>query len=239
VRALQQAQVALHENKKIPVVVLVSGQDGAGKGETINLLYEWMDPRFLTTLAFSTPVTKSGNARPCGATGAACRPRGAWAFLPVRGIRTRSASAFWTKSPLKELDAQADQINRFEAMLVNEGALVLKFWFHLTQEGQIKRLKALEKDPRTAWRVTQWNWDRLKTYDKLQDAAGHLLRMTNTPWAPWVVIEARRPLPQPDRGANCAAGLAKEGGQHTPGQPRWRPWCGWIPTTAPCCRRWT
>ncbi|MBP8054114.1 MAG: polyphosphate:AMP phosphotransferase, partial [Burkholderiaceae bacterium] len=90
---------------------------------------------------------------------------------------------------LKELDAQADQINRFEAMLVNEGALVLKFWFHLTQKGQIKRLKALEKDPRTAWRVTQWNWDRVKTYDKLQNAAGHLLRLTNTPWAPWVVIE--------------------------------------------------
>jgi polyphosphate:AMP phosphotransferase len=53
----------------------------------------------------------------------------------------------------------------------------------------VKRLKALEKDPRTAWRVTQWNWDRLKTYDKLQDVAGHLLRLTNTPWAPWVVVE--------------------------------------------------
>ena len=53
--ALQQAQVALQEKKKFPVVVLVSGQDGAGKGETINLLYEWMDTRFLTTLAFSAP----------------------------------------------------------------------------------------------------------------------------------------------------------------------------------------
>jgi polyphosphate:AMP phosphotransferase len=87
------------------------------------------------------------------------------------------------------MDARADQINRFEEMLVNEGAIVLKFWFHLTKDGQRKRLKALESDPRTAWRVTQWNWDRLKTYDKLQEVAGHLLRMTNTPWAPWVVIE--------------------------------------------------
>jgi polyphosphate:AMP phosphotransferase len=88
-----------------------------------------------------------------------------------------------------DLDQRMDQINRFEAMLVNEGALVLKFWFHLTKEGQRTRLKALEKDPHTAWRVTKWNWDRLKTYDKLQDVAGHFLRMTNSPWAPWVVVE--------------------------------------------------
>jgi len=53
--ALQDAQYDLKENGKIPVVVLVSGQDGAGKGETINILYEWMDPRFISTLAFSAP----------------------------------------------------------------------------------------------------------------------------------------------------------------------------------------
>jgi polyphosphate:AMP phosphotransferase len=74
-------------------------------------------------------------------------------------------------------------------MLVDEGALVLKFWFHLTKDGQKQRLKALSADPRTAWRVTQWNWDRLKTYDQLQEVAGHLLRVTNTAAAPWVVVE--------------------------------------------------
>jgi polyphosphate:AMP phosphotransferase len=47
----------------------------------------------------------------------------------------------------------------------------------------------LEKDPRTAWRVTPWSWERLKSYDKLQEAAGHILRMTNTAWAPWIIVE--------------------------------------------------
>lgn len=187
--ALQQAQVALHEKNKFPVVVLVSGQDGAGKGETINVLYEWMDPRFLSTLAFSLPSDEERERPPMWRY---------WRSLPPKG-RMGIFAGSWYSDPirqrilddisLKELDAQADQINRFEAMLVNEGALVLKFWFHLTKQGQVKRLKALEKDPRTAWRVTQWNWDRLKTYDKLQDVAGHLLRVTNTPWAPWMVIE--------------------------------------------------
>lgn len=187
--ALLAAQVDLHEGKKIPVVVLVSGQDGAGKGETINVLYEWMDARFLSTLAFSAPTDEERERPPMWRY---------WRALPPKG-RVGIFAGSWYSEPirqriedeisLKELDAQADQINRFEAMLVGEGALVLKFWFHLTKEGQVKRLKALEKDPRTAWRVTQWSWDRLKTYDKLQDAAGHLLRMTNTPWAPWMVVE--------------------------------------------------
>jgi polyphosphate:AMP phosphotransferase len=187
--ALLEAQAQLQENKKIPVVVLISGQDGAGKGETINVLYEWMDPRFISTLAFSMPTDEERERPPMWRY---------WRSLPPKG-RVGIFAGSWYSDPirqrildevsLKELDAQADQINRFEAMLVNEGALVLKFWFHLTKEGQVKRLKALEKDPRTAWRVTQWNWDRLKTYDKLQDVAGHLLRLTNTPWAPWVVVE--------------------------------------------------
>ena len=40
---------------RFPVVILISGVDGSGKGETINVLYEWMDPRYLSTLAFSAP----------------------------------------------------------------------------------------------------------------------------------------------------------------------------------------
>jgi polyphosphate:AMP phosphotransferase len=187
--ALQDAQWDLKENGKIPVVVLVSGQDGAGKGETINVLYEWMDPRYISTLAFSAP-TDEEKQRPFMWR--------YWRALPPKG-RVGIFAGSWYSSPIHDsiegllskadVDARIDQINRFEEMLVNEGALVLKFWFHLTKDGQRRRLKALEKDPRTAWRVTKWNWDRLKTYDKLQDVVGHVLRMTNTPWAPWTIIE--------------------------------------------------
>ena len=88
-----------------------------------------------------------------------------------------------------ELDERLDDINRFEAMLVNEGALVLKFWFHLSKDGQKTRLKALEKNPNTAWRVTKQSYERLKTYDKLQEVAGHVLRVTNTAKAPWIIVE--------------------------------------------------
>ena len=188
--ALLDAQFELSSQKNTSVLVLISGQDGSGKSETINLLYEWMDPRYLTTLAFEEP-TDEERERPV-----------MWRFwhrLPPKG-RIGVLSGSWYSEPiqrriagemsLSRLDARIDQVNRFEAMLANEGVLVLKFWLHMTKPAQEARFKRLEADPRTAWRITPAHWESLKTYDQLQDVAGHVLRMTNTTWAPWTIVEA-------------------------------------------------
>src|SRR3990167_783711 len=145
--ALLEAQVSLQEHKKIPVVVLISGQDGAGKGETINVLYEWMDPRFISTLAFSLPTDEEHERPPMWRY---------WRSLPPKG-RVGIFAGSWYSDPIRErieglislheLDARADPINRFEAMLANEGALVLKFWFHLTKDAQRLARDAVELGP--------------------------------------------------------------------------------------------
>ncbi|MFC5300076.1 polyphosphate:AMP phosphotransferase [Azospira restricta] len=186
---LLDVQYDLLEKRDFPVIILVSGVDGSGKSETINLLYAWMDPRHISTLAFSAP-TDEERERPFMWR--------YWRALPAKG-KIGVFAGSWYSQPIAdrisrkmkraELEETLDEINRFEAMLVNEGALVLKFWFHLSEAGQKTRLKALEKDPRTAWRVTKASWDRLKTYDALQDVAGHVLRVTNTAHAPWTIIE--------------------------------------------------
>jgi len=187
--ALLDVQFDVLQKKEFPVVILISGVDGSGKGETINLLYSWMDPRHISTLSFSAPSDEEAARPPMWRY---------WRALPAKG-KVGIFAGSWYSQPIAdrisghmrraELDERLDDINRFEAMLVNEGALVLKFWFHLSKDSQKKRLKALEKDPRTAWRVTPESYDRLKTYDKLQDVAGHVLRVTNTAKAPWIIVE--------------------------------------------------
>jgi len=188
--ALLEAQFELRKKGEFQVLVLVSGVDGAGKGETVNALYGWMDPRFLSTRAFAAPTQEElahpfmwrfwRELPPKGRIGIFF---GSWYSMPIhRRIIREIDNAF--------LDQRIDQINRFEAMLANEGALILKIWLHLTKEGQKKRFKALEKDPRTAWRVTSESRYRLKTYDKFHEVASHVLRLTNTSWAPWVVVES-------------------------------------------------
>lgn len=187
--ALLEAQFHLRENGTFPVVILISGVDGSGKGETINTLYEWMDPRYLSTHAFSAPTAEE-RAHPSMWR--------YWRALPPKG-KIGIFSGSWYSQPIaervdndisrSEFDQRMAQLNRFEEMLVNEGALVLKFWVHLAKDAQRERLKAIEADPLTKWRVTKETWDRLKTYDKLQEVAGHLMRTTNTPWAPWIIVE--------------------------------------------------
>ena len=186
---LLDVQFDMLQKREFPVVILISGVDGSGKGETINLLYSWMDPRHISTLAFSAPNDEERE-----------RPYmwRYWRALPPKG-KIGIFAGSWYSQPItdringkmhrSELDQVLDDINRFEAMLVNEGALVLKFWFHLSKDAQKKRLKALEKDPRTAWRVTKASYDRLKTYDQLQQVAGHVLRVSNTAHAPWIIVE--------------------------------------------------
>ncbi|MBL8418674.1 MAG: polyphosphate:AMP phosphotransferase [Dechloromonas sp.] len=187
--ALLDIQYDMLEKKEFPVIILISGVDGSGKGETINLLYSWMDPRHISTLAFSEPSDEE-TSRPFMWR--------YWRALPPKG-KVGIFAGSWYSQPIADriagkmrrtaLDEQLENINHFEAMLLNEGALVLKFWFHLSKDGQKKRLKALESDPRTAWRVTKESYDRLKTYDKLQEVAGHVLRVTNTAKAPWIIVE--------------------------------------------------
>lgn len=187
--ALLDAQLDLLEHKKFPVILVVGGVDGAGKGETINLLTEWMDPRPIRTHAMSAP-TDEDRERP--------RMWRFWRILPPKGT-IGILFGSWYTDPIVErvmgdiktagLDQRIEEINRFERMLTDEGALILKFWFHLSKARQKKRLKALAEDPRTRWRVTDLDWERFRLYDRFRDVSEHTLRMTSTAEAPWLVIE--------------------------------------------------
>ena len=90
--ALLAAQVDLFEQHRTPVVVLISGQDGAGKGETINQLYEWMDPRFISTLAFSQPSDEERERPPMWRY---------WRSLPPKG-RIGMFAGSWYSDPIRE-----------------------------------------------------------------------------------------------------------------------------------------
>tara|TARA_R110000782_G_scaffold34907_1_gene83390 strand:+ start:255 stop:689 length:435 start_codon:yes stop_codon:yes gene_type:complete len=72
-----------------PVIVLFAGVDGAGKSESVNLINEWMDPRWLVTRAYDKPSDEERERRSSGAIGATCRPtEGSGCSFPP-GIRSR------------------------------------------------------------------------------------------------------------------------------------------------------
>ena len=178
---------------KVPVIILVAGVDGAGKSETVNTLNEWMDPRHIQTHGLDEPSDEERE-----------RPHmyRYWRMLPPRG-KIGIFDGSWYTWPIferahgriktSELDQDMARVARFEQMLIHEGALVLKFWMHLGKEVQRKRLKSLEKDPLTRWRVTPRDWKHFEMYDTFRQVAERALRFTSTADAPWMVVEATDP----------------------------------------------
>ena len=82
---------------------------------------------------------------------------------------------------------------RFERMLLDEGALILKFWLHLSKDVQKKRLEKLEQNPDTRWRVTETEWAHFKFYDQFRKISERVLMHTSTPDAPWIIVEGTDP----------------------------------------------
>ncbi len=187
--ALLEAQIDLAKLAKFQVIILISGVDGAGRGDTVNLLNEWMDPRFIETHGMGDPSDEELDRPmmwrfwralpPKGKTGVFL---GSWYTWPILN-RVRGT----TKTA--DLDQSLERAKRLERMLVDEGALVLKFWMHLSKDKQEKRLKLLEADPKTRWRVTQRDWKHFKLYDRFRRVHESVIRHTSTAEAPWIIVE--------------------------------------------------
>ncbi|MBI5938344.1 MAG: polyphosphate:AMP phosphotransferase [Betaproteobacteria bacterium] len=187
--ALLDVQFDFAAAKKFETVILVGGVDGAGRSETVNLLNEWMDPRHIEVHGMGEPSDEERERPPMWRF---------WRVLPPVG-RIGVFMGSWYSWPIVDyvygnIDKEAyhdkiERIARFEKMLVDEGALLIKYWFHLSKDGQRKRLKSLEKDPRTRWRVSERDWKHFELYEKFHEADEQALRMTSTAEAPWYIIE--------------------------------------------------
>jgi len=191
--ALLHAQYDLKENGRFPVLILIAGVEGAGKGETVNLLHEWMDPRHIVTHAFSEPSDEERERPAQWRFWRALPPKGkvgiffgAWHTAPiVQRVLGRIGEAEFTQ--------QIAEIVRLEKMLTDEGVLLLKYWFHLSRPQQKKRLRSLEKDPETRWRVTEQEWEYFRLYKKFVRVCEPFLRRTSTGEAPWIVVPGADP----------------------------------------------
>ena len=190
---LLDVQYELSKNGKFPVIILFSGVRGAGKGETVNLLNEWMDPRHIHTHAFDNPTDEERERPPMWRYWRALPPKGkigmlfgSWYTAPIIGrvFKTTKRS---------DMTQSIEEIRHFERMLADDGALILKFWFHLSKKAQRQRLKSLQSDPETRWRVTDRDWDFFKYYDRFYEVSEDTLRETSTAWAPWTVVEGSDP----------------------------------------------
>jgi polyphosphate:AMP phosphotransferase len=186
---LLQLQQELRKQARFPVIILFSGVDAAGKGETVNILSEWMDPRWLVTRAYDSPSDEERE-----------RPEywRYWRNLPPQGRIGLFLSAWYSLPVLErvygstseaQLEHQLQHLVNFENTLVDDGALILKFWMHLSRDQQRKRLRKLEQDPLLSWRVSERDWDNWRLYDSFIATAEYVITQSHSDKAPWFIVE--------------------------------------------------
>jgi polyphosphate:AMP phosphotransferase len=176
-----------------PVLIDFAGVNGAGKGTTVNMLNKWMDPRWVRTVGYR-PRTEEERARP--------RFWRYWRDLPPKGRIGLFLSGRYSRPLLDYVAGELDdtafdrklgEIIRFENALVDDGALVLKFWMHLSGAQQRARLEALEADPLHRYRVTAKDWENQARYDDFVAAAEKIVTRTNRAGAEWNIVEGLDP----------------------------------------------
>lgn len=184
--ALQQRVLS---TGKFPVIIDFAGVRGAGKGTSTNLLNKWMDARWIVTQAYSQPSDEEIE-RPVF-----------WRFwrnMPPKGQIGIYLSGRYSKPLLdfvygkiseSQFNKALKHINHFEKALADDGAMVLKFWMHISKDVQKERLESLEKDPLKSWRLSADDWKNWEMYDRFIAASEKIISHTNTGHAPWELIE--------------------------------------------------
>ncbi|MFC1688146.1 polyphosphate:AMP phosphotransferase [Pseudomonadota bacterium] len=182
-------QQKLRLEGKFPVLIDFAGVRGAGKGTSVNLLNKWMDARWIVTHAYTEPSDEESE-----------RPTfwRFWRHLPPKGQMGIHMSGRYSRPLLDyvkdrisqvEFMHELDRINAFEKAQADDGAMVLKFWMHISRDVQKNRLESLENDPLRSWRMSPEDWEHWEMYDKFIEAAERIISYTNTGHAPWEIIE--------------------------------------------------
>ena len=174
----------------VPVVIVFEGWDAAGKGSVINRLTQALDPRGFKVNPISAP-NEEQRLRPW-----------MWRFwkdLPPAGSFAIFDRSWYGRvlterveglTPPHEWELGYQDITEFERQLADEGAVIVKFWLHISKREQKKRFERMEGRASTAWKVGKGEWRRHKDYDRWLAAVEDMLERTSTAYAPWTVVES-------------------------------------------------
>lgn len=200
--ALLDAQFEQRDRAAFAAHVLLAGFESSGRGATAQRLVSWMDARLIATAAYPAPSADEQERPPMWRYWRDLAPAGetrlyfdAWYGEAFRALAAGEDAA--------TVGARLDAINRFERMVAAEGGLLVKIWLHLSKAAQKRRLKTLEADAQTAWRVTKTDWKAYRRYDERRAWAETVLRATNHAAAPWIIVEA-----EDDKTSDAAVGEA-------------------------------
>lgn len=176
------------------VVILFEGRDAAGKGGTIRRFTEHINPRAMRVVALPKPTSDE---------------LGQWYFQRyIKQLPNRGEIVFFDRSwynravvePVNDFCTKAQyerfmhQVTEFEHMLYEDGITIVKFWFSISQDEQLRRFKSRQANPLKQWKLSpvdmqaQQKWSIYTTYKE------EMFNKTHTSFSPWIIVKANNKM---------------------------------------------
>jgi polyphosphate kinase 2 len=172
------------------LVIVFEGRDGAGKGGTIKRITEYLNPRVARIAALPAPSE---------------RERGQWyyqryiAHLPAKGEIVLFDRSWYNRGGVEKVMGFCTpqehalflrQTPIFEQMLIDDGILLRKYWFSVSEAEQLRRFRARLNDPVRQWKLSPMDLESLYKWEDYSRAKDEMMVHTDTPVSPWYVVES-------------------------------------------------
>lgn len=186
---LLKLQVHLERTNQRMVVVF-EGRDASGKGGTIRRITRYMNPKHYRVVALGKPTVEQESQ---------------WYFqrfvehFPHGGEMVLFDRSWYNRAMVEpvlgfctEDDYQIFMrgVTGFEKDLVRQGTILIKLYFSVTKQEQLRRFKRRQDDPLRRWKLSEVDLQAQELWDRFTDAKYDMLRGTHTSQAPWTVIRS-------------------------------------------------
>ncbi|MES9601710.1 polyphosphate kinase 2 [Actinomadura sp. NPDC000929] len=172
------------------VVVVFEGRDAAGKGSTIKRVTEYLNPRVARIAALPVPTD---------------RERTQWYFqryvehLPAAGEIVLFDRSWYNRAGVErvmgfcskqEYTRFLHQCPIFERLLVEDGLLLRKYWFSVSDAEQERRFRSRLADPTRRWKLSPMDLESITRWEDYSRAKDEMFVHTDIPESPWYVVES-------------------------------------------------
>jgi polyphosphate kinase 2 len=174
----------------VRLVVVFEGRDAAGKGGAIKRITEYLSPRVAHIAALPVPTD---------------RERGQWYYqryianLPAKGEIVLFDRSWYNRAGIEKVMGFCTphehalflrQTPLFEQMLIDDGILLRKYWFSVSDTEQLRRFKSRLNDPVRQWKLSPMDLESVYRWQDYSRAKDEMMVHTDTPVSPWYVVES-------------------------------------------------
>ncbi|WP_282940094.1 polyphosphate kinase 2 [Corynebacterium auriscanis] len=172
------------------IVIVMEGRDAAGKGSAIKRITQYLNPRVCRVEALPAPNS---------------REQGQWYFqryiekLPTAGEIVIFDRSWYNRAGVErvmgfctthEYRRFLHQAPIFERLLVEDGILLRKYWFSVSDEEQVRRFKSRQSDPMRQWKLSPMDLQSITRWEDYSRAKDEMFVHTDIPSAPWYTVES-------------------------------------------------